>query len=206
MGTPQRLKVAVNFHEAELPKAGYTVQEMHSWHELLRVGRAERRPSVTALQTQVGPYRTATGRQHYVDLRYVGPSGPVFVEVLSSAALEAKRRWLEPLLGEIAAAEGATFEFSTHEDLDQEAAEDWACIEMTRWLCQYRSRDFHSARLEVLRAVRSAGKLTIGDLVHHLVSMDRSQVVVSVARLVHEGILLADLRSGFGPATTVGCA
>lgn len=206
MSTPQRLKIAVNFHEGEMPKAGYAVQEMQSWHELLRVGQAERRPSITAFQTQVGPYRTATGREHYVDLRYQGPSGSVFVEVLSSAALEAKRRWLEPLLAEIAAAEGATYEFSTHEALDQEAAEDWAAIEMTRWLCQYRGRDFQSTRAEVLRAVRSTGKLTMADLVHHLVGLDCNEVVVSVARLAHEGILLADMRSGFGPAMTVGCA
>lgn len=196
--TTLRFKISVNWHELRLPKADFQVQEIHSFHELLHVGRLERMTAVTKINTQPERYRRPDHKYQLVDVRYETAQGVFFAEVMSKASLDSRREWMEPMFARFCKARRAKHEFITHEELDEEAHLNWAWIVLTRWLVRFRDEDLSEAMERVERSVRRSDNLTMFDLVEHHHSLPRDEVIAATCRLLHQGKIVGDFSRGFG--------
>ncbi|WP_417215331.1 TnsA endonuclease N-terminal domain-containing protein [Alcanivorax sp.] len=187
----KQFQIATNLSHQQFPKHAADSSECHSPAEYLYCCLLEADPEVTHFVPQ--PFRLWVGNRRYTPDFYVRRrSGPAqVIEVKPASAIPVQDQ--EPL-ERFFRREGMQFSAVSNEQIFEREPEARHWLHIIQVLMRFKSLETRHREQDILEQLLAGHDVTVGDVLPPQESVPSPVTEVALFRLLHQGVITADLR------------
>lgn len=187
----KRLEIATNLFHQRFPKHTADISECHSFAEYLYCCLLEGDQDVTHFVPQ--PFRLWVGNKRYTPDLYVRRrSGAAQVIELKPASALPLRS--QEALEQFFRREGMQFSTVSNEEVFEREPEARHWLHIIQVLMRFKSLETRHREQDILEQLLAGHDVTVGDVLPPLESVPSPVTEVALFRLLHQGVITADLR------------